>query len=398
MFPCKIGSVFVLLILGINTTFAQRTVPVEEVINQTLQRSHQLKAADALIDHDRLMEKTGGFLPDPELILESPTGKFMALGIQQSFAFPTVYAKQKQLAREQTALSEKARMISEAELRKRIKSAYLEWQSATEKKDLLKVQDSLLLSIAKAAERQHLAGQIDFVEKTYPGIKYTDIHTQYLEAMMEVEGSMHIVQRYAGISDSIIPSPFVKQVNDFTFSARSMDSINLVNTPIMAYHRQGERISEKAIKLEKHNVFPDMTIGYFNQADKSTPFPQRLRFGLSVPLWFWQYSTSIHAAEAMLTVSKNQTAAGAQDLSQAWIYAKNDALKYEIAIAYYESDGLIQATEMMKAADRMFSSGQYDYIKYLTTLSDAFNMKLKYISLVENYNQALISLQYLIGQ
>ncbi len=398
MFPCKIGSVLFLLISGFNYSFSQRSITVEEVIQLTLERSDQLKAADATIDHDRLLEKTGGFIPDPELILESPTGNFMTLGVQQSFAFPTVYAKQKQLGQQQTILSEKARMITESELRKRIKEAYLQWQFAYNELEYLKEQDSLLYTIAETAEREFTAGQIDFVMKSYAQIKYVNIHTQFLEAEGQVAGDLLLIQQYAGITEDVEPTKMIKLVNNFAYSNSTVDSSMLINTPIMAYHRQRELISEKAIQLEKNKVLPNMTIGYLNQADKNTPFSQRLRFGMSVPLWFWQHSTSINAAKTMLNVSKRNTSAQAFELSQAWITAKNDALKYEVAMSYYESAGLSQADEMVEAGKRMYAAGQFDYIKYLTTLSDAFQMKLKYITLVRNYNEALISLQYLIGQ
>ena len=55
------------------------------------------------------MEKKATHIPDPELILESTTGDFMTIGVQQSFDFPTVYARQKQLAEQQTELSTKAK-------------------------------------------------------------------------------------------------------------------------------------------------------------------------------------------------------------------------------------------------------------------------------------------------
>lgn len=387
-----------MLICCANVSFAQRIITIDEVIQRALQRSDQLKAADALIDHDRLIEKTGGFIPDPELILESPTGKFMTLGIQQSFAFPTVYAKQKQLSKAKSALSEQARMITVSELRKRIKHAYLDWQSSQAVLDLLVIQDSLLLRIAQAAIQQYETGQIDFVEKSYAGIKYTDIHSQFLQAQMDVKGRMEIIQRYVGTTESLMPDDLVKLSNDFVFSSGEIDSAVLKSTPIMAYHHQREHINEQAIALEKNQVFPDITVGYLNQADQNTPFPLRLRVGLSIPLWFWQYSTSINAAKTMLAASKSQTAAVAFDLNQAWTTTKNEALKYQIAMTYFEAEGLAQAAEMTEAANRMFSSGQYDYIKYLTTLSDAFLVKQKYLELIRNYNQTLISLQYIIGQ
>ncbi len=46
----------------------------------------------------------------------------------------------------------------------------------------------------------------------------------------------------------------------------------------------------------------------------------------------------------------------------------------------------------------MFTAGEYDYIRYLTTVSDAYRIREEYLSAVYAYNQSLIQLQYLIGQ
>jgi outer membrane protein TolC len=209
---------------------------------------------------------------------------------------------------------------------------------------------------------------------------------------------MQQIQLYAGLTDSISPSELEKGTGDFVFSNATVDIDAINNTPVLAYYQQAEKISEKAIQLERSKVFPDFTVGYLNPSDKNTPFPQRLRFGLSVPLWFWQYGTSIKAAETKLEVARHTSSAGRQQLTQQWLEAKNEALKYHEALNYFEAEGLVQANELTEASNRMFVAGQFDYIRYLTTLTDAFQVKRQYLELVKNYNQALITLQYLIGQ
>jgi len=394
----KASLIFFIALLSAIYLPAQQTLTLEEVISRAMDSSYQLKAAGTQIEHDRLMEKKATHIPDPELILESPTGDFMTPGVQQSFEFPTVYIKQKQLATQQTVLSEKSKTLTNAEFKWKVKSAYLEWQYATAFARQLKTQDSLYSILAETADRQHAAGQIDFVEKTYAGLKYTEVHSRFLAARMEIRKGMNQVQRYMGIPDSIQPTAFEKGVNVFVLTTDSTDQAVRDNTPLIAYYRQAEMVGEKAIQLEKNKVLPDFTIGYLNQAGKDTPFGNRLRFGLSVPLWFWQYGTSVKAAETKLTMARQTTAAGMQELTQQWDNAKNDALIHQSAMNYYESEALPQATELTDAATRMFEAGHYDYIKYLTTLSDAFQIRQQYLELLKKYNQSLITLQYLTGQ
>ncbi|HEY3387194.1 MAG TPA: TolC family protein [Saprospiraceae bacterium] len=394
----KNSLILFILIISSVCLSAQQRLTIEEVIGRALDSSFQLKAAVTLIEHDRLMEKAATHIPEPELILESPTGEFMALGIQQSFDFPTVYIRQKQLAEQQSLLSEKSKTLTEAEIKWKIKTAYLEWQYAIAAMEQLKIQDSLYQILAQTAIRQHLAGQIDFVEKSYAGLKYAEVHSRFLASQMEIQKGMQQVKLYAGITDSIRPTDLEKGVNDFVITTDSIDIAVKENTPVMAYYRQAEMIGEKAIQLEKSKVFPDFTIGYLNQAGKDTPFGNRLRFGISVPLWFWQYGTSIKAAETKLTMARQTTAAGMQEFSQQWYNAKNEAMIHQSAMQFYESEGLAQADEMTDAANRMFLAGKYDYIKYITTLSDAFQVRQQFLELIKKYNQSLITLQYLIGQ
>ncbi len=398
MFYRKATLVALLVAISVHLLSAQQLVTVEEAIVIGMDSSFQLRAAGMQIEADRLMERKATHIPDPELILESTTGDFMTIGVQQSFDFPTVYARQKQLAQQQTILSEKASNISAAAFKNKVRTAYLEWQLDIAEMRQWKTQDSLFSILSQAADRQYLAGQIDFVEKTYANLKFSEVHTNYIASVTGIHKGMQLIQLYTGLTDSIYPSELEKGTGDFAFSNVVVDEEAINNTPVLAYYQQSERISEKAIQLERSKVFPDFTIGYLNPADKNTPFPLRLRFGLSIPLWFWQYGTSIKAAETRLEVSRYNSSAGRQELTQQWYAAKNDALKYYEALNYFEAEGLTQAIELTEASNRMFAAGQYDYIKYLTTLTDAFQVKRQYLELVRNYNQALITLQYLIGQ
>lgn len=398
MFCRKATLVALLVAISVHLLSAQKLVAVDEAIVLAMDTSFQLRAEAYQIEADRLMERKATHIPDPELILESTTGDFMTIGVQQSFDFPTVYARQKQLAKEQTILSTQASHITAAALKSKVRTAYLEWQLDIAEMRQWKTQDSLFNLLSQVADRQYLAGQIDFVEKTYANLKFSEVHTQYIASLTGMRLGMQLIQLYTGITDSISPTELEKGTGDFVFTNAGVDEEAISNTPVLAYYQQSERISEKAIQLERSKVFPDFTVGYLNPADKNTPFPLRLRFGLSVPLWFWQYSTSIRAAETKREVARHTTSAGRQEMTQQWSKAKNDALKYQEALNYLEAEGLVQANELTEASNRMFVAGQYDYIKYLTTLTDAFQVKRQYLELVRNYNQSLITLQYLIGQ
>jgi len=117
MFYSKATFVATLVVISVQFVSAQQLMMVDEAIVLSMDTSFQLRAEAFQIDADRLMEKKATHIPDPELILESTTGDFMTIGVQQSFDFPTVYARQKQLAEQQTELSTKASHITAAALK-----------------------------------------------------------------------------------------------------------------------------------------------------------------------------------------------------------------------------------------------------------------------------------------
>ena len=154
MFYRKATFVALLVAISVHLVSAQQLMMVDEVIVRAMDTSFTLRAEAFQIEADRLMERKATHIPDPELILESTTGDFMTIGVQQSFDFPTVYARQKQLAEQQTILSEKASNISAAAFKNTVRTAYLEWQLDIAEMRQWKTQDSLFNILSQAADRQ----------------------------------------------------------------------------------------------------------------------------------------------------------------------------------------------------------------------------------------------------
>ncbi len=398
MFPSKVGSIIPLLFIHWIPIISQQVVTLESIITMALEQSPLIKAGKEQLIHDRFAEKSAGNIPDPEFLIESPTGNFMTLGVQQTIEFPTVYSRRKQLARQQSILSEKAQFVSETELIWKVKSAYLEWQYAIAKLVQQEQQDSIYYKIVQGSSRQYQAGQIDFVEKSFADAKYTEVHTKLISSRAEVQNALQQLQAYTGIPDNSMPTALVKTNEDNLVTGYFPDSTTLNNTPILDYYRQTQTIAEKAIQLEKDQVLPDFTFGYLNQADPNTSIPQRLRFGISIPLWFWQYKSSINAAKSNLEIARHNADYRQQDLTLQWYDAKNNALKYQAMLSYYETEGIRQSDEMIEATNRMFTAGEYDYLRYLSVLSYAYQIHQQYLETLLEYNQSINQLQYLIGQ
>ena len=121
-------KVFIGFIFLAFPAFSQTTP--DQAAQAALQNHPLTKAAAFEVQAKKYGEKVAFNPPNPEVNAESPTGEFYAVGILQSFEFPTVYTRQKQVAKAETGLAQAGQRVSENDLRYTVRSLYLETQVA----------------------------------------------------------------------------------------------------------------------------------------------------------------------------------------------------------------------------------------------------------------------------
>ncbi|MBK6546013.1 MAG: TolC family protein [Saprospiraceae bacterium] len=391
-------QLWVLLLLGfLSNLNSQNILTEQDVIRATLKNSPVISSANLQLQMQRQLEGVSFNLANPEFIIESPTGEFMTLGVSQAFQFPSVYTKQRQLAKQHTKLAEKQKILSEREVIQQVKSAYLNLQFAKQLLQHLKKQDSIYAIISDAANRQFIAGQIDFKEKTFAASQFGDIHNQFMQAQTDAAIALMQLQIYTGIAEPFEILPLRKENSGVFINNEIVDSFQIHNSARVQYAFQSQAVAEKMISLEKSKALPGFSVGYMNQGLKNSEIPYRFKAGVNIPIWFWQYSASMKAAKTNLQISEQQILVEQQNLNIQIQLAKAEGLKAQIALEYFENKGLRHAFDLISTSERMFTAGQSDYINYLRTLSDAYKIQIQYLETLRKFNQAIININYLKG-
>jgi cobalt-zinc-cadmium resistance protein CzcA len=76
----------------------------------------------------------------------------------------------------------------------------------------------------------------------------------------------------------------------------------------------------------------------------------------------------------------------------------NELLKHKSSLNYYEVKAVPQADVIIENANKSFTNGAIDYIEYIQAMNQALEIKSNYLNTLNNYNQAVINLEYLINQ
>jgi outer membrane protein TolC len=382
---------FVVLLTVCSPLFAQTNITMKQALDSALKRSPSVQAAALQAVQSRQLQKSSVSIPNTEVLAESPTGEFYTLGVQQSFDFPGTYVRQFQYQKEQTRLAGFGQAISQLEVKREVARLYLDIQYQQARLSLLAKQDSVYQLINTAAARQFDAGKLDYIQKTFAEVQYGEIHMRFAQAQADYAAAQEQLAVLTGIAP-----PFT--VDSLT-AAVAQDKVQpvLSANPYIAFYEQQKMVNHRLLQVERSRFLPGITVGYLNQGPLSTPVGFRFRAGITVPLWFWQYTARIQAAKTGMRIAEFQSAAQTQQMSVQLIGARAAQARSVAALIYYEESGLKNAAGIEHAAGRFFNAGETDHMTYLRTLNETYTIRFNHLDAVKNYNESVLQLNYLSG-
>ena len=364
----------------------------DAAVASALQNHPGIQAAAFEVKAKRSAQKAAFNLPNPEINAESPTGEFYAVGVLQSFEFPTVYGRQKQVAKAETGLAQAGQRMSENELRYQVRSLYLETQVAEYQSRQWAERDSLYAVIASTAARQFSSGEIDFLQKTWAENEAGKVHQERIAAAQIRNVLRQNLSTLTGLEDlgTLLP---------LAADTLSLDSdFDLSGSPTIEYAAQTAKVAERQVDLANSRALPNFSVGYLNQGPRNTPIDYRFRASMGIPLWAGQYSASTKAAKAESQAAIARTQAQSQAVLLESQRARTTFINALAMVQYQEKEALPRGQSMIDAAVRLQASGQVDYVTFLRTLDEAFSIQRDYIEQLRALNSARISLRYLLGQ
>jgi outer membrane protein TolC len=371
---------------------------IEDVLKRATESSPALRAGALQVLQNRYLEKSTLNLPNPALIVESPTGNFYTFGVQQSFNFPTIYGKQKKLAQQQTLLSERNQAIAQNDLRLQVWLLYLNIQYLQERTKLWNRQTETYARIAATAERSFAAGQINFLESTYSTTRYDETQRQFVQLQEELNAYKRQLALLTGSDLGFTVTPLAETPTLLTADNLGTDSVAFNQSANLQAAQQEIVVAEQSLRVEKDRALPGFTIGYINQGERNSPFENRFNVGVTVPLWYGQYKSRTNAAQTAIDAARQNLLATQQELMLEKQQALGNYYKFQKTLDYYNQKGLRQADTIIETANRLFQSGQTDYITNLRAVNDAYDIRLRYLDNLRAWHEAAILLNYLNGQ
>lgn len=404
---------FLLLLAAPEIAQAQqaREISLEEALNIGMQNNNVIKVAQYGIDYSTNLKGTSSAIGKTNATLMY--GQYNSyyndnnFTITQSIPFPTTMYRQAQYYGASIKSAEFDKQAKENELRMQIKTAYYTLQYVKSKEVFLKTQDSLFALFLRSAELRLKTGESNIMEKATAESQLYEIHT----AMEQNKADIRIYQNQLQIllnTDEAITT-LDSQAEKRTLVLLN-DSLAIQNNPSLRYFAQQIKVNEANEKVEKSQLLPEFNIGYFNQslygtanyqnttesAGTSTRF-QGVSVGVSFPLWIKPQLAQIKASTASTNMAQSEYEWQQKNLEGKYMQAFQTYLKFKTSLEYYEKNALPTADIIAQNALKNYQSGNMGYMEFSNGLNRALAIRTNYLTILQQYNQAIINIEFLIG-
>ncbi|MCG8577741.1 MAG: CusA/CzcA family heavy metal efflux RND transporter [Flavobacteriales bacterium] len=409
--PASAGAI--LLVLGLSGSQAlwaqEKAVhSADEAIEIAMQNNAGIKLAKSQIEFSQ-RAKSGAFNPGKTEV-GIQYGQYnsfendVSFGVDQKFQFPTVYANQNKLAKEQISADEFRLGIEENSLKKEIRKSWYELGYLQQERDILRLQDSLLNWFVRATELQAEVGDVNELQKISAEAELLELKNE----LQQNEADIKIQEQQLKL--------LLQDSTELAFEVAipeqlklSQDSLSFEKNPLLAWSNQQIEISRMQTKVETSKMLPDISVGYFNQSMIGNPLAygspassndrfMGVKAGLTVPIFFGAYRSQIKMAE--IEEQKAQTTADYYyiSLSNQLESLLQEVIKYERALEYYTTTGIPFSEKVIDNAMLSYQEGAIGYVEYLHSFKQAIQMKRSHAQTLNDYNQAVIDLNYVLGQ
>ncbi len=415
----KFNTALSMLFLGLimffaNATYAQRSEPIN--LRDALQMAQDSNLAIRASAYSVNVQKAlkGASWDIPKTTIEGQYGQINSYNndnsftVSQSFAFPTEYINRARLADANVKSSEWQLKASQVEIALQVKQVYWQLAYLYSKQKLLTYQDSLFSGFLRAAELRAKTGESNQLEMITARSQSLEVKNQLQQTKADIVIFNRKLQTILNTKRSYYPVDTVLRRSGFI---PVNDSATLPANPTLGYIRQQVEVSRLEKKLEGSRAMPDFSLGYFSQTMQgvqeidgvSRTFGKGDRFTgfqatIAIPVWFGPYMAKTKSAKINEQVANINAEYYSKSLSGNYLSLLDEYGKFSNSIDYYEKQAVPEANLIIDQANRSYKAGALDYLEYILSLNRALDIRQKYLDALNQYNQTIISIDFLTGK
>ena len=365
---------------------------VETALKAIEENNNTLKALKETTKSQKLENKTGIYLSNPEVGFNYLWGNPSTIGnrtdfsISQAFDIPTITGMKNKIADERNSLAEWQYKAERMNILLEAKQYCIELIYFNALKKELDIRLQHAQTIASGYQNRLNSGDANILEYNKAQLRLSATTGEIARIDVERNALLSQLKRLNGGLDIVM--------DDYQFNQKQLP-LNFDDwylqaeqkNPILAYIKQEVVVSQKQVSLNKAKGLPTFSAGYMSENVVGQRF-QGLTMGVSVPLWenknrVKQAKSAVVAAQARQTDSKQQFYNQLQIQYNRALGLKNTAESYRKSLV------MANSTELLKKA---LDAGEISLLNYMVELGLYYNMVNQTLEAERDYQKALAEL------
>jgi cobalt-zinc-cadmium resistance protein CzcA len=388
--------IIVLLILLSPCLEAQQRVTLNDALGSALQNNQQYRINASEIQKATLEVKTANEIPKTGVFAENedmrPSDKqgILKIGLSQSISWPGLYKARKEYFNQHLKYYHLNTSALNAVIRRDVRSAYYELWYLQDKIKLFQVLDSIYSSLFKAAELRVKTGEAAGLDRIAAETRMREVRARLEQNSKEILVQQQRLAMLLNTGDFILALdlPLEKIPSDIAVS----DSLH----PSLQLMQQNINIAGSNIAVQKNLNRPEFSGRFFSQRlyGASDPF-SGFSLTASFPLFgMGAYKNKVKAAEAEQQLQQTQLEYQQQvfNAEQQQLLARIQ--KSQAMLQFYETIGLTQSEEIIKAATLSYTAGEISFAELSQFLGQAIGTRQGYLDALNEYNQSVVQFNF----
>lgn len=400
----KVAAVLILFGLASFNAQAQQPIPLNSAIDTALSNNLSVKAQRLATDEAQALIRSAADIPMTNVSAE--VGQMNSsyvdtrFGVQQSIAFPTVYAAQKQVYQSDYRLVSIGTQLTEIQMKAHVTELYQHLLVLSEKQRLLNRADSLSSKLMEVAELRHRTGETDRVELAAAQTHRADVQLQLSAINKEWQRSLLEFNMLLQAKQPLRP----------TDEAVVLPLVNINENNEVVSHPELQAANadlQKAVastKAERAKLLPTIDLGYYNTSmrgsgadniiyDASTRFHMG-QVGLGIPLFFGSQQARVKAGKLGQQAAQTRLEATRVELNNRWQQAVSDYRAALDQLQLMESTALPSAKALEEAASLRISVGDIDPVDWVMLMDKVVALRMQHLDAIDQLNNSIIQIQY----
>jgi len=353
----------------------------------------QINRGKAQIKTATALPKTGVFAENEDIRPSDNTG-ILKIGLSQSIAWPGLYRSQKNLYNEQLKYYQKNTAAIDADIKRDVRTVYYELWYLQDKQQLFHRLDSIYKSLNDAARLKVKTGDSPGLDSISANVRMIELQALLKQIGKEIQIQQRSLMQILNSNEAMLP--VMIPLEKLPVAGIETDSIH----PVLALQSQNIDIAGAGIAVIRNENKPEFSGRFFSQRlwGAKDPFT-----GFSVSAVFplfgaGAYRNKIKVAEAEMAVQQKQYEYKKQVFNTRQFQMEQEVEKTKSMLSFYETSGLKQAEEIIKAASLAYRSGEISFAELSQFLTQAIEIQKSYLENLNAYNQSVIQYNYYINK